>query len=337
MSRDPDEIREEIDRARGELGETLEAIGDRVAPKHVAQRVKGDVDDKIDAIGDKVSPKRIFQRRTAGIRSGLRNRGESRMDGSTEITADDGMSESTGTAPTGGDIGRQAQNLRQRLRRASGTAVEQVTSAPAQARARSESNPLVSGLVAFGGGLAVAALLPPSDRERKAATRLKGRIEPLKQQAVDAGKSVAEDLKPVAQSGLEQVKGRATQAAEELKGQAQGAAEGLKGQATDATKAVKGQSRSATQTVKSSSKKAAATVKTSARQASPTVRGTAKQVVVKKSAPATRTAGTGGVATGIAPTGTAATRPTGTAKRATATATARRTTATAKSPVGRTR
>ena len=80
MSRDPDEIREEIETAREDLGETLEAIGDRVAPKHVAKRVKDDVDDKIDAIGDKVSPKRILARRTESIRSGLRNRGGSGMD-----------------------------------------------------------------------------------------------------------------------------------------------------------------------------------------------------------------------------------------------------------------
>ena len=285
MSREADEIREEIDRARGELGETLEAIGDRVAPKHVAQRVKGDVDDKIDAIGDKVSPRRIFRRRTESIRTGLRNRGgsgmESGIDVGGESTVETGSANGDGTASAGG-VASQAQSLRQRLRRASGTAVGQVTSAPAQARARSESNPLVAGLMAFGGGLAVAALLPPSDRERQAAARMKGRIEPLKQQAVEAGKSVADELKPVAQSSLEQVKGRAAEAAEELKGQAQGRAEALKDDAKQVTTAVKGQSRTAAQTVKGSSQKAAGTVRTSAKQTSKAVKGTAKQTVAKK-------------------------------------------------------
>ena len=287
MSRDPDEIREEIEAAREDLGETLEAIGDRVAPKHVAKRVKSDVDDKIDAIGDKVSPKRILARRTESIRSGLRNRGGSGMD-----TTDDPIesADANGQSSAGdSDVGRQAQNLRQRLRRASGTvtsasgaAVEQVRSAPRQARAKSESNPLVAGLVAFGGGLAVAALLPPSDRERQAASRVKDRIEPLKQQAVDAGRSVADELKPLAQSSIEQVKGRATEAAEEVKGQAQGTAEELKGQAKQATTSVKGQSKSAAQAVKGESKKAAGTVKSSAKQASRTVKSSAKSAVAKK-------------------------------------------------------
>jgi len=181
VSRDPDEIRQEIDRAREDLGETLEAIGDRVAPKHVAQRVKDDVDEKIEAIGDKVSPRRIFQRKTESIRSGLRNRGEANVDTTDDTGIDDtGMLEATdnGQSRSTDDIGRQAQNLRQRLRRASGAAVEQVSSvsgaaveqvrsAPRQAKAKSETNPLVAGLVAFGGGLAVAALLPPTERELK--------------------------------------------------------------------------------------------------------------------------------------------------------------------------
>ena len=301
MSRDADEIRQEIDRARDDLGETLEAIGDRVAPKHVAQRVKDDVDDKIDAIGDKVSPKRIFQRKTEGIRSGLRIRGAN-VDTSDDVEIDDSaMLSASGNGRTGGggEIGRQAQNLRQRLRRASGTAVEQVTSvsgaaveqvkaAPRQARAKSETNPLVTGLVAFGGGLAVAALLPPTDRERAAASKLKDRIEPLKQQAVQAGRSVAEDLKPVAQTSLDQVKGRATEAADEVKGLAQGAAEDLKVQAQQAGATAKGQTRTAAQAVKGQTRKAAGTVKGTTKQA---VKGTARQTAVRTSAakaPATK-------------------------------------------------
>ena len=326
MSRDPDEIREEIESAREDLGETLEAIGDRVAPKHVAKRVKDDVDDKIDAIGDKVSPKRILARRTESIRSGLRNRGGSGMDTIDTIESADG----DGQASAGdSDIGRQAQNLRQRLRRASGTvtsasgaAVEQVRSAPRQARAKSESNPLVAGLVAFGGGLAVAALLPPSERERQAASRVKDRIEPLKQQAVDAGRSVADELKPLAQSSIEQVKGRATEAAEELKGQAQGTAEELKGQAKQATTSVKGQGKSAAQAVKGESKKAAGTVKSSAKQASRTVKSSAKSAVAKKAptaakrtpAPATRTSSVKAPATAPAKRATAPAKAPATAR-----------------------
>ena len=53
MSRSPDEIRREIEMTRGQLAQNLEAIGDKVSPKHV-----------VEQISDKVSPRRILNRQT---------------------------------------------------------------------------------------------------------------------------------------------------------------------------------------------------------------------------------------------------------------------------------
>ena len=53
MSRNPDQIRREIEMTRGQLAQNLEAIGDKVSPKHV-----------VEQISDKVSPRRILERQT---------------------------------------------------------------------------------------------------------------------------------------------------------------------------------------------------------------------------------------------------------------------------------
>lgn len=134
MTRDADDIRQEIDQAREELGETLEAIGDRVAPGHVAQRVRDDVDDRMD----KVSPARVLRRQTEALRGSLRRVAESGAAGDPDA----------GGAAAVGD----------RLARAWSTAAQEVSSAPPPAQA----------LAAFGGGLALTALLPAFARRRPA-------------------------------------------------------------------------------------------------------------------------------------------------------------------------
>jgi len=134
VSRDADEIRQEIDQTRDELGETLEAIGARVAPGHVAERVKEDVDEKLD----KVRPARILERRIEGLRAGARR-----------------MSDAASAA----GAGTGAEAVGDRLRRICDTAAREVRSAPPSAQA----------LAAFGAGLATTAVLPSFARRRLAA------------------------------------------------------------------------------------------------------------------------------------------------------------------------
>jgi len=135
VTRDADEIRQEIDTTREELGETLEAIGARVAPGHVAQRVREDVDGRLDDLGDKVSPARIIRRRTEQLRTTVRR-----------FTETDAAGDGASGAAAMGD----------KLRRACSTAAEEVSSAPPPAQA----------LAALGGGLALTAVLPRFARRR---------------------------------------------------------------------------------------------------------------------------------------------------------------------------
>ena len=99
-----------------------------------------------------------------------------------------------------------------------------------------------------------------------AGERLKEYVAPLKDQAIEAGKSVAEELKPIAQQRAERVKTVATQAADQVKQDAVGTVDDVKGTA-----------KRSTQTVKGTAKRSAATVKGTAKQSTGTVKTTAKR------------------------------------------------------------
>lgn len=98
-----------------------------------------------------------------------------------------------------------------------------------------------------------------------AGERLKEKLGPLKDQAIEAGRSVAEELKPVAQQRVENVKAAATQAAEQIKQDAQGTAEDVKATTRQAGKTVKGTTKRSVTEVKGTAKRSSATAKATVR------------------------------------------------------------------------
>jgi cell division septum initiation protein DivIVA len=99
-----------------------------------------------------------------------------------------------------------------------------------------------------------------------AGERLKEYVAPLKDQAIEAGKSVAEELKPIAQQRAEQVKSIATQAADQVKQDAQGTMDDVKGTTKRSTQAVKGTAKRSAGTVKGTAKQSTGTVKATAKR-----------------------------------------------------------------------
>jgi cell division septum initiation protein DivIVA len=102
-----------------------------------------------------------------------------------------------------------------------------------------------------------------------AGDRLKERLAPLKDQAIEAGKSVAEELKPIAQQRAEQMKAVATSAVDQVKQDAQGTVEDVKGTTTRSAKTVKGTAKRSATTVKGTAAQSTSTVKRRARAAAP--------------------------------------------------------------------
>lgn len=97
-----------------------------------------------------------------------------------------------------------------------------------------------------------------------AGERLKERLAPLREQAVEAGRNVAEELKPIAQQRAERAKRSVTTAADRVKRDAQDSVEDVKGTAKQSTRAVKGTARRSTQTVKATAKQSGSAVKRTA-------------------------------------------------------------------------
>ena len=118
----------------------------------------------------------------------------------------------------------------------------------------------------------VGGALQADDTGQAAGTVRQEVVEPLKQQAVQAGKAVAGELQPAAQQRVERVKRTATTAATRVKEEAQSSAGDVQSQAGAAAQSVKGQAKRATKTTKSQAKAAAGTTKSTAKRSAGQVR-----------------------------------------------------------------
>jgi ElaB/YqjD/DUF883 family membrane-anchored ribosome-binding protein len=167
----------------------------------------------IDELGDKVSPSQMARRQGARMRRAGRGIRE-RIMGSTE-TARDAVSE--GMSSVG----------------------ETMSDAPAVVRSQTQGSPMAAGLIAFGVGMVVSALLPPSKMEAQGAAALKEQAQPLVQEATDAAREVASSLKEPLQDAAEEVKATASDAVDTVTSQAASATDEVKHHAEQSTTTVR--------------------------------------------------------------------------------------------------
>ena len=195
MSENPDVIRADIEATRARLGTNVDAVADKVTPSHIVQRQTDRVKENVrDAV--------------FGVKE--------KVMGATDHTAGN-VHSATGTAGA-------------RLSDA-GSAIGD---APTQVKTKTQGNPLAAGLMAFGAGLLVSSLIPPSQKEREAADALKTAAEPLTSELTEAAKHVAEGLKEPAQAAMENVKATAADATEHVKAEGQGAVTDVKDRTAEA-------------------------------------------------------------------------------------------------------
>jgi hypothetical protein len=129
MAEDTEALRRDIDQSRAHLGETL------------------------DAIGDRVSPRRALHRRTDRMRWRMQSMRESVM----------GRAEHMGD-----DTSEKMMSMRQGAEERGEHVMETVRAAPEAVKHRTEGSPLAAGLIAFGAGLVAAAVFPASRAEQRA-------------------------------------------------------------------------------------------------------------------------------------------------------------------------
>ena len=210
MSTDPDQIRSEIDQTQRELSAD------------------------VDALTEKISPQRIVERRVRRTRSAMTNM-KDRIMGSTSDAYQTAGSAASGV---GDSVGARASAARDTVAGTASSAVDTVRSAPDTARRSTQGNPLAAGLIAFGAGWLLSALLPASEPEQRVASQVKDfaaeQGRPVAEQLGQAGQQAAQELKESAQQRAEAVRETAADAASTVTGEAQSAASDVTDQAQQA-------------------------------------------------------------------------------------------------------
>jgi hypothetical protein len=170
-----------------------------------ATEVRSDIEDtrqvmstRTDAIADRTSPRRIIHRRRQRMSDGWRSVRE-RVMGRAQDTYGSAGDTGHGTADGARDT--------------AGAVVEGTRRAPGKVLEQTRGNPVAAGLIAFGGGLLVASVIPPSEAEQRVAGQVADKAQPLRDGLQRAGQEMAEDLRSTAQEGAKHVEQRASEAA----------------------------------------------------------------------------------------------------------------------------
>jgi hypothetical protein len=165
-----------------------------------------------DELGDKLSPHRIVQRRTEAAKDRLGSVRD-RVMGTASSMGDSVTS-------TGGSIGNSASG-------AVGAVGDQANAAASAVQSRTQGNPLAAGLVAFGAGMVISAMFPPSEREKQLGQTAIDKSQPLVDEAKSVGQEMGDNLKQSAQQAAEEVKSTAQESAETVKQEGQSSAESV--------------------------------------------------------------------------------------------------------------
>jgi gas vesicle protein/uncharacterized protein YjbJ (UPF0337 family) len=196
---DPDQIRQEIEQTRAELS--------------------GDV----NALTYKVSPRRVVGERVDRTRGAFRGVKEKVMGTASDVT---------------GTAGDRLSAATSSVSDAASSIGDKASAAPQAVREKTQGSPLAAGVVAFGVGVVISSLLPPTSGEQRLAGQVKEKVsehsDQLKEKATEIGQEVKENLREPAQQAVESVRSTTQDAADSVREQGRSAAQDVKGQAQEA-------------------------------------------------------------------------------------------------------
>lgn len=168
-----------------------------------AQELKSEIEDRrrgidedLNALSDKVNPTKAARRRAEAARDKLGSAKDAVMG-----TASNAAGSVTGGAS---DVASSAGAV------------------PGHITATTRGNPLAAGLVAFGLGMVVSALIPASEPERRAAAAVDPHLDSLARAAADHGREVASELREPAKAAIQDITDDATQRASAVQETASG-------------------------------------------------------------------------------------------------------------------
>ncbi|MEU6203550.1 DUF3618 domain-containing protein [Micromonospora musae] len=202
------------------------------------EHTRRDLSDNIDALADKVSPRRIAGDRVGEARGALTRMKEKVMGSSAQMGDGAGSRMSSAT----GSVQQMGQQAGQRMSSAAGSMRDEARSVGQQSREQMHGNPVAAGLIAFGAGLLVSALLPASRRERQLAGQARGMMSQqvgqhageLREQAGQFGHQFRDNMRQPARQAAQSVGSTAIRGAGAVREQGRSAAHQMRGQAQEA-------------------------------------------------------------------------------------------------------
>ena len=194
------------------------------------ERTREDLGQDLDAIGDKISPRQAVRRRTDRVRGTLTDMKE-RVMGSAESATSTVTSEGSSVA---GSVRDAASDVASSVGDAASGAVDAVRRAPDVVKTQTEGNPVAVGLIAFGLGALAGTILPSTQTEKSMAPQLRERVvEPMKETASEATREVGQDLRGSAEEAAERVKQTAQEGARRLTEETRHRVEDVKSEAQE--------------------------------------------------------------------------------------------------------
>jgi gas vesicle protein len=176
----------------------------------------------VNELGVKVNPANVIQRQKEKVVGSVK--------GSVVGVKDHIMGSADGVKSSTGDAMSSVQGA--------------VADAPGKVARQAKGNPMAAGMIAFGAGMLLSALIPASKKEAEAAAALKQQARPLIGQLTSTVKEAAGHLQEPAQQALESVKSTANDAVSAVKDEGTSAAGEVKSQAQDAKAVVQDQASS---------------------------------------------------------------------------------------------
>lgn len=169
------------------------------------ERTRYELSRDVDELGDRVRPGNVARRQTDRAKAKVTSLRQRVM----------------GSAHSGSES----------VRGAAGSVGESVSHAPQAVREQTQGNPLAAGLVAFGVGMVAASLLPATQKEVQAASKVKEASQPLVQDLKEVGSTVAEDLREPAKEHVQALRESAGEAGRDVADHGKHAAQDVKEQA----------------------------------------------------------------------------------------------------------
>ncbi len=177
---------------------------DRV--RHEIETTRHELARDVDRLAERVSPGRNLRRRMEGIKGGMRSV-KDRIIGVSEsaaATVGDAASDVGATVKdAASDVGATVKDAASDVGGTVKDVAAGVAQTPKQLARATQGNPVAVGLIAFGGGLLAATLVPETEAERRAAKQLAENMAPLVEPLQEAGRAFVADVRDSVDVGVD--------------------------------------------------------------------------------------------------------------------------------------